>query len=490
VDEQGKMLTTNSRASGRFHSNWLSMIYPRLLIAWQLLRDDGVICVSIDDNEVHHLKLMLNEVFGEENFFTAIVVQSNKRGQTYKQIAKTHEYVLIYTKTPDVDLNELEKEGESDDLNLTDDISAFNIRELRNRNPKFGRFNRPNLYFPIYVNPKVVDKDGFSPIALEKGNGFTVEVLPLDSNQNESCWRWGKELTTKNIGAKTLNSNVVAKQKKSGEYGIYEKYRKTTYKAKSIWFENEVITEKGTIELGKLGLSEFFDFPKPIFLIKKLIMLATDKEDDIVLDFFAGSGTTAHAVLELNQEDGGTRQFVVAQIQEATHKAKFPTIADVSRERIRRAIKDLKAKREGQLELERKQDLGFKSYKLDRSNFKEWDSLIKHDETVLQLRFDEAESPLVAGWTPENLLAEILLLQGFPLDSRIRPLVEFKANRVLEITSEFCQHRLYVCLDPKIQPETVQSLKLRPEDILVALDSALTDEAKITLADQVNLKVI
>jgi adenine-specific DNA-methyltransferase len=150
----------------------------------------------------------------------------------------------------------------------------------------------------------------------------------------------------------------------------------------------------------------------------------------------------------------------------------------------------MKADKKGQFDLSGNEDLGFKSFKLTQSNFTEWQPTLERDTSQLELRFTQAESPLVPGWTPEALLTEILLLQGFPLDSRARPLAEFQSNRVLEITSEFCQHRLYVCLDEKIQPETVQAFKLRPEDILVTLDSALSDEAKIRLADQVNLQVI
>jgi adenine-specific DNA-methyltransferase len=489
VDEAGQLLTTNSRGSGRFHSNWLSMIYPRLLLARQLLRDDGIIFVSIDDNEFNHLRLVMNEIFGEENYFATIVIQSNKRGQTYKQIAKTHEYLLAYTTNPDTEILELEKEGEKDDLNLEDKIGRFNIRELRNRNPKFGKFNRPNLYYPIYVNPKSVDKDSFMPIALERDKNYSVEVFPINSSAGESCWRWGKDLLLQNIQSDTLNSNVVAQQKRTGDYGIYEKYRKTTYKAKSIWFEDEVVTEKGTIELRELGLGDDFDFPKPTFLIKKVLKISTE-EGDVILDFFAGSSTTAHAMINLNREDSLNRSFIMVQLPEKTNNPKMPTLADVSRERIRRVIKKVKSEDKGKLKLHPDQDIGFRSYQLTNSTFEDWQPYTDRDTSQLEMRFQKSEIPLVDGWKPENLLTEILLLQGFPLDSRIRPMPEFKQNDVKEISSDFCQHRLYVCLDPEVQPETVTALRLRPEDILVCLDTALTDEAKIQLSDQCNLKVI
>lgn len=183
---------------------------------------------------------------------------------------------------------------------------------MRNRNPKFGRFNRPNLFYPIYVNPQESDKDSFCPISLTADEDFSVEVLPLNSAGGESCWRWGKDLVSKNIGIDTLHSNVVAYRKTTGEYGIYEKYRKTTYKAKSIWVEDDVITERGTIELGKLGLASEFAFPKPIYLIHKAIILGNGVSD-MILDYFAGSGTTGHAVINLNREDSEQRRYILVE---------------------------------------------------------------------------------------------------------------------------------------------------------------------------------
>ena len=196
-DEDGNMtlqnFEKNSESNGRFHTDWLNMMYPRLKVARNLLSDDGSIFISIDDNEIENLRKICDEIFGNKNFFCNIIIQSNKRGQTYKQISKTHEYLLIYTKSEFTEFNELEKSGDSDDLNLTDNISPFNIRELRNRNPKFGRFNRPGLFYPIYVNPNIVDKDGFCPISLTESVEYSQKILPLNSANGESCWRWGKE---------------------------------------------------------------------------------------------------------------------------------------------------------------------------------------------------------------------------------------------------------------------------------------------------------
>ena len=207
-DEEGlltneNLYRKNSKESGHYHSNWLTMMYPRLFLARNLLRDDGVIFISIDDNEVHNLRMIMNEIFGEENFVVEIIIQSNKRGQTYKEIAKTHEYILCFTKTDKCKINELEKVV--DDLNLIDDLGKFNIRELRNRNPKFGKFNRPNLYYPIYINRNIIDKNDFCPISLYKDDKFNIEVFPLNSTGKESCWRWGKELVENNINLKIFS---------------------------------------------------------------------------------------------------------------------------------------------------------------------------------------------------------------------------------------------------------------------------------------------
>lgn len=313
------------------HSKWLSFMRERLRIARNLLRDDVILFISIDDNEQSDLKLLCDEIFKEENFFSQVIIQSNKRGQTYKQIAKTHEYLLIYTRSPEAEFNEIDKTDDDNDLNLLDKIGAYNVRELRNRNPKFGKHNRPNLFYPIYVNPSIVDKDGFCPISLAYTTDYCVEVYPFNSTGGESCWRWSTKLLSENINSNTQFSNVVARAKRDGTFNIYEKYRKTTYKAKSIWLETDVITEKGTVELGELGLSERFPFPKPLFLLKKCLQIGTNS-NDIILDFFAGSGTTGHAVMKLNAEDGGTRRFILCTNNENG------ICRDVTYERIRRVI--------------------------------------------------------------------------------------------------------------------------------------------------------
>ena len=315
------------------HDKWLCMMMPRLKLLSELLSEDGVIFISCDDNELANLRVLLNEIFGENNFYSQVIVRANSRGQTYNQIAKTHEYLIVYTKNPETELFELEKDSESNDLNLNDEIGAFNIRELRNRNPKFGKHNRPNLFYPIYINPKSEDKDGFCLVSLTESKEFSEMVEPFNSQMKESCWRWGKDKVTKNVSSKPTTSNLVAKKKNDGSFGIYEKYRKTTYKPKSIWDDNSFLNETGTIELRELGLENQFDFPKPKSLVKQCIALATS-EGDIVLDSFAGSGTTAQAVLELNEESGVERNFILVEMESYAN--------ELTAERTRRVIKGVK----------------------------------------------------------------------------------------------------------------------------------------------------
>ena len=240
-EQADKILDLIKRGSAS-HSAWLMFMMPRLQLAKDLLTEDGVIFISIDDNEQANLKLLCDHIFGEENFLSQIIVQANKRGQTYKQLAKTHEYLLVYARSESTIVNELKKELSKDIKK--DGISEFAERELRNRNPKFGRFNRPNLFYPIYVNPDKTDSNGYNPISLKPTKEYSIEVLPYNSEGEESCWRWGTKKVLDNWNDDSNLSTVVAKLKTTGAYGIYEKYRKKTYKAKTIWYDDLLIADE------------------------------------------------------------------------------------------------------------------------------------------------------------------------------------------------------------------------------------------------------
>jgi len=279
---------------------------------------------------------------------------------------------------------------------------------------------------------------------------------------------------------------------------VFYNEKKDYGEVQTSWFSGDVYgtTTSGTRELQELfGGKAPFDTPKPTSLLKALLRMAT-RDNDMILDFFAGSCSIAHAVLVQNREDSGNRRFICVQLQESVrsdslaYQEGYRFVSEIGKERIRRVIKVMKKEKKGRLDFYPKEDLGCKCYLLDKSNYMDWQPVIERDTAQLELRFKHAETPLIEGWKPENLLIEILLMQGYPLDSQVREMPEFKANCLLEVSSEFCAHQLYVCLDKQIKPETITAIKLRPEDILVCLDSALSDEAKITLSDRCNLKVI
>ena len=440
-EEQAQRILDLAKRGSASHSAWLMFMYPRLLLARDLLSDDGVIFISIDDNEQGNLKLLCDDVFGEENFIAQIIVQSNKRGQTYKQLAKTHEYALVYTRNVNVEINELMKDIGS--FTKEDGISEFSERELRNRNPKFGKFNRPNLYYPIFVNPNKIDDIGYSPVSLEKIEGFSVEVYPTNSEGLESCWRWGTKKFSANNADDSFESNVVGRMKTTGEYGVYEKYRKTTYKAKTIWFlenlvddlpdeddaiwdETGVITEQGSVELAAYGMGDVFDFPKPTYLIKKILMLGANSSS-ICIDFFSGSATTAEAIMQLNAESNGsnwTLKHISIQLPEnldgklsnvgASDKPKIQKAIDfldslnkphsldqIGIERIMRAAKSI---RKGNTDTTA--DLGFRHFTLVEPSQDTLDKLEKFEPSL-------AASDLLSEFGKQTVLTTWLVRDGY-----------------------------------------------------------------------------
>ncbi len=435
----------------------------------------------------------MNEVFGEENFLAQIIIESNKRGQTYNDISKTHEYLLVYRSTDNSNIAELEKMGEG--FALEDEISGFETRELRNRNPRFGRFNRPNLFYPIYASSKNVDKHGFSAITLEKTDEFSIEIYPLNSQGTEGCWRWGTVKFLRENNLNTYQSNVVARKRRDGGWNIYEKYRKTTYKVKSIWDEVEMTNENGTLDLKNLGLGGVFDFPKPLALIKKVLQISTT-DSDIVIDFFSGSGTTAQAIMELCNENKEKRQFILVQLPAkldpdkkeqiaavtfCNEIGKPQTIAEITKERVRRVSKKLKT--EGATG-----DLGFKVLKLERSNFIKWRTAQTEEEVVMQAGLFAKGGTLIPAWKRANVLTEIMLLEGYPLDSSVQASASFLPNNVEIVTHPELGTRLLICLDETpISQEAIDVLE-QPEfakDVFICLERAITDELKARAADRV-----
>ena len=380
IDENGQEVESEDLKffkniqGSRTHSGWLSFMLPRLKLARDLLKEDGVIFISIDDNEQANLKLLCDEIFGEDNFVACCPVVSNRGGRDYGGIAITHEYILIYQKEfEEKNLNllvETDKKFQYEDKN-----GFFNLMELRNRNIKFNSKNRPNLYYPFYVDLSKVDENNLYDISLENKKGF-VEVYPLKSQGINTVWRWGKEKALK-----YLNLEIKAKKKQDGNFMIVQKYRSVLKRQRSIFDDVSFVTEKGSNAVKDLfnGV-KVFDYPKSPFFIKRLIEISSsleigENENDIILDFFAGSGTTAQAVMELNAEDKGNREFILVQIDEEIKedksksaydfckkelKSENPVISDITIERVKRAAqKIIQSSKDNDL------NLGFKVFTLE-----------------------------------------------------------------------------------------------------------------------------
>jgi adenine-specific DNA-methyltransferase len=499
VDESGRKLTTNTRASGRYHSNWLNMMYPRLILARQLLQDDGVIFISIDDNEAGNLSTVLNEIFGEENFIATFFVQVRYAGKTLVEDADFHkliEQVFIYSKSSETSLNKKSEKYSFDKFiwKVVEKGQANETLMLGDKKVEF--FSLDNYEFvkdepsednlkEIWATGKILDgnssgrffRDYLTGRYTDDGYGALYKVYGIGNDKYSFRYFTGpkREGATKGKYYQGVPMNVLENA---------ESVRRTQpipnhYNFADI-FGN--CRHEGGVD--------FRSGKKPIEFLKTLFRLVTNpEENELVLDFFAGSCSTAHAILDLNREDGANRQFIMIQLPEPMEDTEFSTIADLGKERIRRTIKAYNGETNKQLTFDT-QDLGFKVCRLDHSNFKDWQLYEGRKPAQLETLFDHFETPLVEGWQKENLLSEILLLQGFPLDSQVIPLEEVNGNQVKRVHSDACAHELFVCLDAKVSDETIEHLHLRAEDILVTLDSALSDETKIRLADQCNLQVI
>jgi len=464
ADEAGKVLTTNTRASGRYHSNWLSMMYPRLRLARQLLREDGVIFVSIDDNEVYNLRQLMNEVFGEEQFIGTFIWKSrhNVDSRNKTGFSKDHEYVMTYGRN--IRGRSIDKSKYSNpDNDPRGDWMSDNLVGLASIE------KRPNLHHDL-VNPQTEINYGCP----EKGWRYNPGTMSKLISENKIIW--------------PSNPEGRPRRKK------FLSELQSLFTGLSSILLNVPNTSAGTQEVRELFGADVFDFPKPLGLVRLLVEQAS-ADDDIVLDFFAGSCPTAQAVLELNR-DAGNRRFIMVQLPEPTRlrspasQAGYDTIADIGRDRIRRAIAQMKSEDKGKLDLHPDEDLGFKCFRLDRSNFKPWQDVDQGDVDQIEMAFDRFETPLVEGWQRPDLLTEILLIEGFPLDSTVTRLEGHTRNQVDRVASDALGHRLFVCLDEQVGLETIGQLDLAENDVFVCLDSALTDEAKVHLSDTGNVHVI
>lgn len=471
-DEVGNQLVANLDSNGRFHTDWLNMIYPRLRIAKDLLTEDGVIFISIDDNEVENLRKLCDEIYGESNFVAQLSVIVKTEGRQYGHFAKTHEYALIYAKSIiSVTMNEIKvTNGE---FKYWDDKGGFNTIGLRNRAVRiFNSTNRPNLRYPFYVDTKNRDQYGFSKVSTIPLEGW-VEVWASVVEGLESVWRWGKETAEKN------KDELVALQGSDGEIRIFKKDRDLTTLPKTVWFEKELNSIVGTREVASIVGKGMFDFPKPLFLLKRFIEIASDK-DSLILDFFSGSATTAHAVMQLNAEDKGTRKFIMVQLPEETdekseaYKAGYKNICEIGIERIRRA--GAKIKEDSPLTT-MNLDTGFRVLKCDTSNMK--DVYYSPAEYEMGL-FDFMTDNIKEDRTPEDLLFQVMLDLGVTLSSKIEETV-IAGKKVFNVADGF----LIACFDANVTDETIKAIAQKQPYYFVMRDSSLANDSVATNFEQI-----
>ncbi|MFA6251768.1 MAG: site-specific DNA-methyltransferase [Candidatus Paceibacterota bacterium] len=329
------------------HDKWLCMMTPRLNLLKELLSENGSIFVSIDDNEVSHLKNLMDDVFGSNNFVEQIIVQTNPRGsQASIHFASTHEYLLVYAKRIEnlkINGREKDEEGLNEYAHTEKDGRKYRLLGLRQRGGAWKRADRPNMFYPIYVNLKN------GSVSLEKNKEYNIQCLPKRPTGEEGRWTWSKNKVQ-------LSSSLLCGRKvnRQGEKDFWDIFRKDyanddegnekQTKIKSVWLEKEMNYQTGRNAIKELfDNKDLFDYPKPVELIKKVLIASTDK-DSIILDSFAGSGTTAQAVMELNQYDNGNRHFVLIQIEESlkkesvAYKEGYRFVSEITKDRVQRVI--------------------------------------------------------------------------------------------------------------------------------------------------------
>jgi adenine-specific DNA-methyltransferase len=471
ADEQG-LLTSNPKAGGRYHANWLNMMYPRLRLARNLLKDDGVIFVSIDDNEHANLRQIMDEIFGEENFVTNIVWQKKFAPQndaTY--FSDMHDFIVVYAKK--------KKHSKNDEIGW-------------NRN-LFPRTDEQNA---LYKNP---DNDPRGPW---QSDNMTVKTYskdydyPIETPNGEvayptkgRCWFTSKERMKQLIEDNRVwfgrNGDGVPRIKRflsevqSGTVPV-------TWWKREDFGDNQEATQELRELFNDTGVP--FETPKPVRLIKKILELATNKDSgDLVLDFFAGSGTTAQALLEMNKEDNGNRQFILVQVPEPTDNNYYSTIAEVTKERIRRSIRVIKEKSENVPTF----DLGFKVYHMDKTNIRKWELFKeKSSERLNEQIAWITDTPIKEDAVDIDIVTELILQQGFPLDSNSEKVNKY-SNSLWVIKHGDIPFPLVVCLDEKLQEETGRFLSDEyANGTFICLDNALSNEQKILLCESMNVKTI
>ena len=474
--ETGDRLVANTEANGRFHSDWLSMMFPRLKLARALLANDGVIFMSIDDNEAANLRRLGEEVFGARNFVAQIAVQVNPRGRHLDRfVAKTHESILVFVRDATADsIDGVTKEGRmAEEYQRSDVRGPFRLLGLRNRNQAFNPTTRPNLYYPLFIS----ESDG--GVSTTSDSKFVAEVYPDAPDGTQTCWTWGRDRVAAD------NALLVAERvsgdwrvfRKDYLYGLDGEVSKTL--VKSTWLDPEFNNDYGRKSVKALFNAAVMDFPKSPFLIKRLIDIGTRK-DSIILDFFAGSATTAHAVMMANAGDGGRRRYIMIQLAERCDpkseaaKAGYKNVAELARERVRRSGRAIRGT--GTLVLDGL-DIGFRAMTIDASGF-----------TPLLRAPDELEQPDLALFTESlkadrtgiDLLFQVMLDGGLDLSMPIAQ-AQFAERKGFTVDSD----ALIACFSDDVTDDVAKAIAERHPLRVVFKDSGFANDAARINAEQI-----
>ncbi len=547
VDAEGNLLTSNPETSGRYHSSWLSMMYPRLFLARQLLHDEGVICVSIDDFEDHHLRLLMNEVFGEENFIAQLVWEKGRKNDA-KLFSVGHEYIVVYARSKSTlrEKKTVWREPKPGAQEIWDQYL-----QLKTKYPQ----NNPAIESELVAwyqslakgNPsKALSRyrhiDEFGPwrdrdISWPGGGGPRYDVPHPKTHKPcrvpEAGWRF----STPEAMQRKIDLGLVVFRDDETEPPFLKAHLKPRYEEleddeeeetnsdeeSPLETESEDENEVGLQVMGSyfykqsqvavkylksLMGAKVFDNPKDHEVLARIIRYCTS-DDDLVLDFFAGSASTAEAVLTLNHTNRDSRRrFILVQLPEPTrrkrptgkyveklaYKLGYKTISDLGKERIRRVIARLSSDKEGKFEfgnVNGSEDLGFKVFKLAQPNIQHWPQEEERDPEAYAQKLALFNDPLVTDWKPENVIWEVALREGFGLNTHFVPRELANGNKIYDVLDPGTGQKFIICLDERIGADLIiKHCELTLEDLFVCRDMALDDSAAANLALQCRLKTI
>ena len=486
-DDDGNRMVQNTESNGRFHTDWLNMIYPRLRLAKDLLTEDGVIFISIDDNEVDNLKKICDEVFGESNHQATIsYVRKTSGKQDSTNFMKSTEFILVYSKSALWECKPLLAEDKvTDRYNKADeDGRKYRETDLRKTGSGDRREDRPLMWYPFYFNPKTNDLQVLEKADLSLAEKGYVEIFPIKPDGSEGRWRWGYSTAVNNLSF--LVARIMPKYKDEDKYTVYEKDYidkngdVRTVKEHTSWDRKEFNSDNAMLEFKNLGFSnQLFPFPKSSALIKHIVYLA-DVEDGYILDFFSGSATTAQAVMQINSEDNGKRKFIMVQLPEKTDekseaaKAGYKNICEIGKERIRRAGKKIK---EDSPLTTQDLDIGFRVLKCDTSNMKEVYYNPAEYEASL---FSSLEDNIKEDRTPEDLLFQVMLDLGVLLSGKIEE-TTIAGKKVFNVEDNY----LIACFDSDVTEETIKAIAKQKPYYFVMRDSSMANDSVATNFDQI-----